>query len=144
MCAFRKWNALFHWLLVTGWHRKVQASVNYVSKLRSIILISENDRNRCERWGKITVCRRKISELDGNRKQYSGPEDRRIFQWLSVVVFQRKDLEIGRNAPKNPRTFQLVRFDMRSYVFVYQNVCFMNWNWEPFAGTLLKNRNFLF
>jgi hypothetical protein len=64
---------------IKRWHREVQASVSYACKLRSMILGSENDRNRYRRQGEITVSGRKPPVIDENRKQYSWPDDRRIF-----------------------------------------------------------------
>jgi hypothetical protein len=49
-------------------------------KPRTMIPTSGNDRKRPDTSEKITVSSRKASEIDGKRKQYSGPEDRRIIR----------------------------------------------------------------
>ncbi len=74
-----------------SWFQQSYSSVFYLSFLlshsmishwllpRTVVLSSGNDRNRPESSGKSTVSDGKAPEIDGKRKQYSGPEDR----WLS-------------------------------------------------------------
>ncbi len=102
---------------------EVQRSTSGVQP-RSRIPVSQNDRNRSERSRKITVSGRKLTEIDGNRKQYSESKNLRISPATSDRFPLEKSeifptLNIASKLHRFPELFgrtQLVRFDQGSGV----------------------------